>query len=151
MAPSDQHRVAVKFPRGQCNYDFQEASPEVLARFHHAKTGLTLASVQLKDGGRVSVDGFGIPFANASDPDVEAWVNHNGLNADNVTFMDVLLQDKFYFLIANSLKDLIKNFAEERLPPPFSYPYGTTHNWNQGRFEKLLVETKAKDQFQPAY
>ncbi|KAF7554912.1 hypothetical protein G7Z17_g2536 [Cylindrodendrum hubeiense] len=154
VVPLDQHRVTVKFPRGQCAYDFKEASPELLARFPHAKgakNGLAYVSVRLNDGACVSVEGFGIPFANALDPEVESWINHDAPIVENVTLLDVLRQNHFHFVVANTAQDALRNFSEDRLPPPFKYPYGTNHTWNTDRIQKLLFDTKDKRQFFPTY
>ena len=99
----------------------------------------------------VTVDGFGVPFANRNDPELEGWVNENKPMVDGITLLDVLRQESFYFVIAQPLAEAQKDWDHATLPPPFSYPYGTRHEWDMPRYERLLAETKAPSQFPPAY
>jgi hypothetical protein len=125
----------------------------MLGRFPQAKgaeKGLSLLTVHLQEGARVTVDGFGMPF-NSVDAELNAWVKDNKPIVDDITLLDVLEQENFSFIVAIPAQDTEKHWDEGRLPPPFSYPYGTEHSWDLSRYEGLLREHKSQTQFQPAY
>lgn len=154
VLPYDWHRITVKFPRGKFQSFVEEASVPLLARFPNAKAaqkGLGLVTVHLRDDAEVTIDGFGIPFANPSDAELEGWVNDNKAIADGHTLLDILQQRKFFFLVAYPCREIGKKWVEDLLPPPLSYPYGTEHDWNVPRFKRLLQENKSPNAFQPAY
>ncbi|KAM0268095.1 hypothetical protein ACHAQH_010037 [Verticillium albo-atrum] len=152
---NDKHRLMIKFPRDQCDYNAQEPSDEVLSRFPDAQglenRGLALLTIKLHEGASVNVTGFGMPFVNVCDPEVESWVNDNKPVVDNITITDVLQQRVFTLLVATQFSQLLKAFDESRLPPPFQYPFGTEHTWDMPRIERVLKETKSKLQFAPAF
>ncbi|KAK7419825.1 hypothetical protein QQZ08_010658 [Neonectria magnoliae] len=120
VAAFDQHRIVVKFPRGQCSYLFEEVDPKLIAWFPDAK-------------------------------EVESWVNENAPIVEAVTLLDVLQLNEVFVVVPRPIGDARKEFDEGRLPPPFIYPYGTEHSWNEDRYEQLLIKTKSKKQLQPAY
>ncbi|KAM6477166.1 hypothetical protein HDV62DRAFT_395395 [Trichoderma sp. SZMC 28011] len=76
VLPSDQAEIYIKFLREGCSYAFEEASKAVFVRFPNAKgreKGLTVIRVSLADEACVTFSGFGMPFANADDAQVEGW------------------------------------------------------------------------------
>lgn len=153
VLPFDQHRIRVKFPRGAI-HTVEDAPPTLLSRFPNAKAierGLALVTVELQDNTEVTVVGFGLPFANPADPELEGWVNDNKPIADNYTLVDVIRQRKLYFLVAYVTREVKKNWDDRLLPPPFTYPYGTDHTWDMDKYRRLLAKTKSPRAFQPAY
>jgi hypothetical protein len=92
-----------------------------------------------------------MPFANYEQPEVAAWVNDNEPIVDGITFLDLLRQDEFYLLVPEAPAVVEKRWNKDVLPPRFSYPYGTEHDWKLERYEDLLQKAKAKEQFRPAY
>ncbi|EAQ90943.1 predicted protein [Chaetomium globosum CBS 148.51] len=136
---SEVHPVDIKFPRGQVDMTAEQASPAFLNRFPGAER-FTLISVRLHEGARVRVDGFGMPYKNPEQPAAEGW-------------------RAFYFAIRAPLATIDKEWNDMRLPPPFSYPYGTEHHWpskNKGAagltlYADLLERTKSAEKFRAAY
>ncbi|KAG7284557.1 hypothetical protein NEMBOFW57_010935 [Staphylotrichum longicolle] len=108
-------------------------------------------TIRLPDGARIKVDGFGMPFANFENTEVEWWVNNNEPIVDGATLLDLVRKREFHFLVLESPIEVQKKWSEEHLPPPFTYPYGTEHDWNWDRYRTLLLETKSTEQFRPAY
>ncbi|KAM0257022.1 hypothetical protein ACHAQJ_004617 [Trichoderma viride] len=149
----ERHNIFVRLPRNACKYDFSEASKPVLDRFPGAKNrdkGLTVLKVCLEDEARVTITGFGIPFANADDAEVEGWINENKPIVDNHTLLDVLRQRTFYIIIDMPVQHTCHKFREESLPPSFSYPYGTDQDWDVNMFKDLIKANKGY-QFMAAY
>jgi len=146
------HRITVKFPRGDVAFFCYEANPQQLALFPNAKNvkkGLTLVSAMLRSP--VRVEGFGIPFANPEDQELEGWVNDNQPIVDGVSLLDFLSRDTFHFLVDYQLRETQWELREELLPPPFHYPYGDQHDWKPERYKRLLETAKSDRQFLPAY
>lgn len=101
-------------------------------------------SVLLDGPGKVAVDGFGIPFTNKQNPELDDVVNHNKPIVEDVTLLDVIRADKIYLVVPLPYIDLGREFSEASLPRPFSYPYGTEHSWNLERYRDILREHKDK-------
>lgn len=153
IVPTDHIRINVKFPREGCSYTFEEASKAVLDRFPNAKRrekGLTVIHVSLADEACVTVSGFGIPFANADDAQVEGWVNQNEPIINNLTLLDVITRKTFYVVVDQPVEVARNKFAVDRLPPPFLYPYGTDQQWDVAKFKDLIRANKGQH-FEAAY
>lgn len=150
--PYDHMRIHVQFPRDGCTYTFEEASKAVFDRFPNAKKqkGLTVIRVSLTDDARVTITGFGTPFANADDAQVEGWVNQNKPIINNLTLLDVLHRKTFYFVVSLDVDVASKRFSVDRLPPPIVYPYGTDQEWDVAKFKNLIRANKGH-QFKAAH
>jgi hypothetical protein len=105
--------------------------------------------VHVTEGARVKVEGFGLPFANPQDPEIEGWINDDKPLVDAITLLDFLQAGEFYLIVAQPCRDLQKEWDESRLPPPFRYPYGTEHSWHES-YEALLSANKGQ-QFRPTF
>lgn len=97
-----------------------------------------------------TITGFGMPFANAENAQVEGWVNENKPIINNLTLLDVLQQRIFYIVIDYPLTYAQNKLSEDLLLPPFSYPYGTEQRWNVENFKDLIKTNKGR-QFEAAY
>ncbi|KAK5991591.1 hypothetical protein PT974_09876 [Cladobotryum mycophilum] len=153
MTPLEQHIITIKFPRGGCCYTFDEAPKSVLNRFPNAKNkekGFTIARVCLKDDAAFTIDGFGVPFANSDDAEVDGWVNDNKPIINGLTLLDILGQREFHIVVAVPIENAKDNLIESQLLPPFQYPYGTDQKWDVGKFKKLIAANKGQ-QFGPEY
>ncbi len=154
MVPTDRYMVDVKLPLGDFARSFADAAdkPDVLARFPDAKKGkggLTLLEIHL-DTAEITVDGFGCPFANAEDPEVEGWINDGKPIVESHSLIDILRTKDFYLVVAFGVKETEKEWAEGRMPPPFAYPYGNEHSFEVDRMKELLQKHKG-GRFRPAY
>lgn len=145
VVPTDHIRIHVKFPREGCSYTFEEASQSVFDRFPNAQgreKGLTVIRVSLADEACVTVSGFGMPFANADDAQVEGWVNQNEPIINNLTLLDVITRKTFYVVVRRPVEAARNQFAVDRLPPPSLYPYGTDQQWDVVKFKDLIKANK---------
>lgn len=152
MVPFDQHRIVVKFPRNQTEFTFEETPEPIATRFPDAKGKgpFSCLHVTLLGDAKVRVHGFGLPFANVEDAEVEAWVNDNAPIVEGHTLLDILAQRVFHFVIRQSAHDTEKHFHVDRLPPPFKHPYGATPGWDIQKFHTEAGKYKGH-QFLPVY
>lgn len=147
------HTITVKFPRGGYLCSFEEAPTSVIERFISSpkvQRGLTIMRVRLRDGAQVTIVGFGMPFANADDTEVEGWVNESRPIVENYTLMDILSQRNFTIILTGRPEEATRDFAEESLPPPFVFPYGSEQGWNEDLFKELIRNNKGSS-FHPIY
>ncbi|KAF4992306.1 hypothetical protein FDECE_13760 [Fusarium decemcellulare] len=148
----DRYEIEVRFPRGAFEITVMAAPEEIASGYPEAKgrdKGLTLITVRLGDR-PVQVGGFGVPFANADDPEVEGWINDNKPIVDGHTLLDFLQQEVFSFVVAMAAVEAAKKLDPERLPPPFAYDYGIFSGWDVRGF-KDLIEANKGHQFAPAF
>ncbi|KAK3295984.1 AAA domain-containing protein [Chaetomium fimeti] len=158
LSQSEEYTLTIKFPRGQIDMTVEQAHPTIVKRFPGAEK-LSFVSVRLHEQGRVRVDGFGMPYKNPEHPEAEGWVNRNTTMVENITLLDFLAGRSFLFAMGVTPATINKEWNDARLPPPFSYPYGTEHHWppahsgatNLTRYVELLERTKNAEMFRPAY
>ena len=134
-------RFQVNFPRGGV-----QIRVSMLPSGHplvdlKVKKSVVQIDVTLQDDAKVTVRGFGIPFANKGHVS-ESWVNSSVPLAGSMTLLNLLEQRTFSFLVDWHEKEAIKSWDESALGPPFSYPYGDDHEWNFERYETLLPANK---------
>jgi hypothetical protein len=65
----------VKFPRGHSNITVEEA-PQLLHLF--PSESLHLYKIEFLEGARPTIQGFGMPFADPNDQDIEAILKDTG-------------------------------------------------------------------------
>lgn len=155
---SAHYSIVVKFPRGHVAIKAEDAPAVIANRFPGAKQ-LTLVTANLAPEAHVKVDGFGMPFANPEDPEVDGWVNNSVPMVSGITLLDFLRWRTFRFVVTVPVLAVYKEWSEKSLPPPFRYPYGAEHHWpvdedgvpDLSHYAKLLEETKSAEQFRPAY
>lgn len=95
-----------------------------------------------------------MPFANGDEPEVEAWVNEGKPIVEGVSISKFLQKREFLLLLRMPDRALAKQFNEDNLPPPFSYPYGsddTGHEWKDASTQGRINAAKAPEQFAPSY
>jgi hypothetical protein len=116
---------------------------------------LSLLSIRLLEGAQVAIDGFGLPFANAGNPDVEGWVNDNTPMAGGTTLLELVQRREFHPVVSESCVELRKKWSEDHLSPPFSYPYGIAQPWDLKEdfklYEALVGKNKGTVGFRAAY
>ncbi|KAH6850200.1 hypothetical protein B0I37DRAFT_428198 [Chaetomium sp. MPI-CAGE-AT-0009] len=158
LSQSEEYTLNIKFPRGQIDMTIEQAHPALVKRFPGVGK-LSFVSVRLHEDARVRVDGFGMPYKNPEHPEAEGWINSNTPIVENITLLDFLARRSFFFAMAATPASIDKEWNDTRLPPPFSYPYGTEHDWpsahngvtDMTRYIGLLERTKSAEMFRPAY
>jgi len=124
IVQQDSHRLVVCFPLGQLTYTVADPTPAIAARF---ECGKSLCTVAVRLTARATVHGFGLPFANPEDSEVDGWVNKNAPIVPGLTLLDLLRQTEFHFVVFGPTAAVKRRWNEQVLYPPFSYPYGTDH------------------------
>jgi hypothetical protein len=115
ISQSEDYSLTIRFPRGQVDMTVKEASAELVRMFPGANF-LSLVTVRLHDGARVSVDGFGMPFKNAERPDVEGWINRNEPIVNGTTLLGLLTQSEFNVVIPLKPSAVEFEWNDARLP-----------------------------------
>ncbi|KAH7316633.1 P-loop containing nucleoside triphosphate hydrolase protein [Stachybotrys elegans] len=144
VMPDDLHRITIKFPHGAYDLDIEGAPQAVFDLFPNLgkkdsgeTKPLSLVRITLREGAQPTITGFGLPFANATDPEVEGWVNGNKPVVQSTTLTDMLRQ-RVFLLVVPATPDLTSKYIG-KFPPPFSYPYGQEQTWDLGRFKELIA------------
>ncbi|TDZ28400.1 hypothetical protein C8035_v007600 [Colletotrichum spinosum] len=151
LIPHNVHEITLQFPRDRFTYDDLQPVPEDL-RHRFAATGhLTAARVKLNEGEKVRVLGWGKPFANKSDSEVEAWVNDNKPIIDDITLLDITRQTEFLLVVANEQKSLGIKLSGLSLPPALDYGYGKPKPWDEDKYTELWRKNLSSERFEPAY
>lgn len=147
---TDVRTIRVKFPRGRITYSVDSLDDDKLQGLFPAATRLlSIVRVSLHPGSEVAVEGYGLPFANPDHPR-EGWLNRLEPIVGDKTLVDILNQRDFTFIVHKPSDVLRRDWNEDQLPPPFSYPYGTQHDWDIDRFDDLIENNKGH-QFWPSW
>ncbi|KAK4169961.1 P-loop containing nucleoside triphosphate hydrolase protein [Cladorrhinum sp. PSN259] len=109
-----------------------------------------LLTVTLDENAQVTVMNYGKEFHNGDDSEVHNWVKR-GLPmacAPGITLNGLLSQRVFHLVVRqppNSKPIHLQNaMRSDGIPPPFKYPYGDDHSWNEAHFSKVWEDEKAK-------
>lgn len=68
-----------------------------------------------------------------------------------MTLADIVAQRAFRLVVRGTPDDVSSDFSELTLPPPFAYPYGSSHTWSLERFSGLLKSTQSAEAFDAAF
>ncbi|KAJ4055870.1 hypothetical protein NW756_002986 [Fusarium oxysporum] len=122
--PAD-HKIAIKFPRGKISCSYDAVPLSVRAKFPKIENwdSFSYVTVKLNGGASPVIEGFGKPFVNPADAEVEGWVNYGKPIAEDATFLNVFHQRTFFFVVAWAPGPTSKNFGDQHLPPAFEYGY----------------------------
>ncbi|KAM0282168.1 hypothetical protein ACHAO9_010313 [Fusarium lateritium] len=140
--PCEFRRLKVKFPR-EIDVSFRAATEEEVSKLPKGKAKMSWVEVALKKDAKVAVEGFGLPYANASHPAHE-WLRHPA-SADIVggkTLLDILQQEQFTFIVSEPHPLLQNKMDVASLPASFNYGYGNIHSWDMTRYMQQLSEIK---------
>ncbi|KAG7135392.1 putative ATP-dependent helicase like protein [Verticillium longisporum] len=135
---SDQHTIDIRMQRGQYTWSIDSAPPAIVARFSRLsptviEKGVTILTLRLKDDMSSDVVGFGMPYANVCDPELESWVNHDHPIVGGISLLDLVQARKFTLLVDKTPVHVTECVKENNLPPPFALPYGEDHSYNPDR------------------
>jgi hypothetical protein len=111
---------------------------------------ITYLSVMLDSGAHPTICGFGKPFINPVDPEVEGWINANKPIIEGVTMMDVLQQRVFRFVVNVPCEKAARTFSDQLLPPVFEYGYPAEQPVEKEAMISL-ADGNPGDEFQPSY
>ncbi|KAF6807005.1 DNA helicase [Colletotrichum musicola] len=153
IIPCNDHSCVFKFPRGGgYTYTIEEASPEVKERVAgDAEAPLTVVTIKLKEGSTADICGWGKPFSNTSDPQVNGWVNENEPIIDDVTLLGLVRSRNFLLAVKCCKMHADLHLQEARLPPPFEYGYDNPLDWNVEDFDNdkalftVMTQTPVQD------
>ncbi|KAF5249312.1 hypothetical protein FANTH_5393 [Fusarium anthophilum] len=139
----DYHQVRIKFPRN-FSYEVQQGqSPSTFTNEH-------LSYVKIYFGeARATIEGFGVPFANQEDHQVESWINGNAPIVWKYHLLDILQQQTLY-LVLPAKSSLVKILGTAQNSSTFRYPYSEDVARGFIRVEKELRDIKGQ-QFAPLY
>ncbi|KAF9772331.1 hypothetical protein IL306_009964 [Fusarium sp. DS 682] len=139
----DYHQIRIKFPRS-FYYEIQEGeAPSTITNEHLSYVKIHFGEAQ------ATIEGFGIPFANREDPQVEGWVNERVPISGMHDLLDIL-QQKILYLILPSKSSLVKILGTTHRSSSFRYPYSEDISWDLTRFEKEIQDNKGY-QLAPLY
>ncbi|KAF5979297.1 DNA helicase [Fusarium coicis] len=139
----DYHQIRIKFPR---NFTHEVQLGQSLSTFTNEH--LSYVKVYFGDS-RATIEGFGIPFANHEDHQVESWINGDASIAGEYGLLDILQQQSLY-LVLPAKSSLVKILGTTQNLSTFRYPYSEPFSWDLTRFQKELPENKGQ-QFAPLY
>ncbi|KAF5636033.1 DNA helicase [Fusarium sp. NRRL 52700] len=133
----DYHQIQIKFPRNFSCEVQQGQSPSTF-------TNERLSYVKIYFGERrPTIEGFGIPFANQQDHQVESWINGGAPIAGEYNLLDIIQQQSLY-LVLPAKSSLVKILGTTQNLPTFQYPYSKDLCRNFTRFEKELRDIKGQ-------
>ncbi|KAL7759722.1 hypothetical protein ACKLNR_009812 [Fusarium oxysporum f. sp. zingiberi] len=140
--PCGFRRLKVKFPH-EIEISFRAATQEEISKLPKAKKTMSWVEVTLKKGAEVFVEGFGLPYANASHPAHE-WLQHpdSAHVIGGKTLLGLLQQEHFSFIVSDPHPALQDKMDVASLPANFDYGYGDIHSWDLERYMKQLSEIK---------
>ncbi|KAM0470310.1 hypothetical protein ACHAP7_009609 [Fusarium lateritium] len=146
---TEQYTIEVRFPRSSLQHRYEAAPEKLVGLFPDAKS-LSYLTVSFSDSDtKPVVIGYGRPFANVQDPQVESWVNGNKPVLDDCKILDVLQLEKYHILVPIKVADAQKNLDPTRLPSAFSFPYGP-QSWNVNAL-KADIAANPGHRFNPTY
>ncbi|CVL08874.1 uncharacterized protein FPRN_14657 [Fusarium proliferatum] len=119
------HSIAIKFPRGKISCSYDAVPLSVRGRFPKIENwdSFSYVTVKLNGGASPVIEGFGKPFVNPADAEIEGWVNYGKPIVEDATFLNVFHQRAFFFVVAWAPGPTSKNFGDQHLPPAFEYGY----------------------------
>ncbi|OAA80960.1 hypothetical protein LEL_00505 [Akanthomyces lecanii RCEF 1005] len=130
--------ISVRFPR-DLTVDIREIAPKQITDLvghnpAHSRP-MTLISVHL--GSQAIVTGFGIPYANPGEPDVEGWINDQKPMPGGHTMAEFLAQREFTILLDLPVERTIQKYGYGDLPPVFKYPYPHDLAWEIDDYKSM--------------
>ncbi|KAK4224236.1 hypothetical protein QBC38DRAFT_458527 [Podospora fimiseda] len=144
------HRVIqIEFPRGKYAIECSRVSAADQARLGYDDGKVTLLAIRLAPGTTATIRGFGLPFANGDDVEIDNFVNKGEpmAYAPEVNLMSLLTQRVFHIFLhfKMELKHLEAIMCPIARPLPFEYPYGTKHTFNMKWYDQQLYADELKD------
>jgi hypothetical protein len=139
-------KIFVRLPRDGYKWMTREPGPAETALFPDIQEkDWTVARVVLDEGAKVDVVGLGVPFSSDDDM-LNEWANGR-LAINGVSLHSFLRQREFMLVVAMPGDILRGTWTYDWAPPPFAYPYGTSHEWDDTKLREVIAANKAKRQF----
>lgn len=117
VMPATTHRIRVKLPRDKFDCVATSASADLVSRMPTTFKDLTILELRLHSDAKVTVEGYGVPFANQYHP-CGKWLNENTPMVEGLSLLDVLEQRTFRILVALSVDVAKRHVDYTRLPLP---------------------------------
>lgn len=151
LAPTSDHKLIVHFPLGQWRITFETASEETGNRFSKlANRKPILVTISSIHGAKPLVEGWGIPFHNADDPDLEAVVNNRAQLGNDVSLLQFLQKKTFQLLLVGN-PESHASFLASMLTSHCSNPFAAIKSFQPYRTWQAIGENPRKDAFPPSW
>ncbi|RGP71947.1 DNA helicase [Fusarium sporotrichioides] len=134
---SDQYIIQVRFPRDSVKQTVGPAPDKVVSMFPNAKT-LSYTKISFGNS-KPTVFGYGRPYANAEDPELQGWVKDNKPILKQYTLLDALQLVEYHIVVPIKAADVEKNLDTSRLHPVFAFPYAVPEAWAPSAFKQDIA------------
>ncbi|EKJ73155.1 hypothetical protein FPSE_06768 [Fusarium pseudograminearum CS3096] len=134
---NDQYVIQVRFPRESLKQTFGPVSDKLAALFPDTEA-LSYIIISLGDS-KPTIFGYGRPYANTEDIEMQGWVNENKPIIGQTTLLDVLQFTEYHIVIPIKVAVAEKNIIPDRLPPPFEFPYAIPEAWRPDAFKRDIA------------
>ncbi|EGO58975.1 hypothetical protein NEUTE1DRAFT_145077 [Neurospora tetrasperma FGSC 2508] len=150
---SNQYTIVVKLPYNMDEYtiSMRDISNSVeLPQQIQELSPVTQIDIQLHNGSRFLVEGFGLPFANPSHAS-DGWINENTPIISKTDLLGLLSSSRLTLLITK-LESRIEfgRHQPELFRYPFDYPFPKAQKFNIDLFEKIIKENMG-ERFRPTF
>ncbi|KID89896.1 DNA helicase [Metarhizium guizhouense ARSEF 977] len=147
---TDSLLITVKFPRESTLSEITPVDGVLRQAFPPSlEPGISCQlNVTVGDPDAIRIEGIGMPFANPGHK-CESWMR-NGAVFENKTLLDILKSGRYTFVVRRAEPPFRVEWDVTKLPPPFQYPWGTDHYWDEQRYHDLVDANKGPH-FAPAH
>ena len=146
-------KIKIRFPLDH-EFTLEEPSAglvDIVSSTGKAPSQWTLLKVSLSQ--RAKIVGFGMPFS-SPDEELNDIVDPKKLRpiADGINLADFLCSRQFRILVPRNLLAFRNiDWVPHKLGPPFSFPYGNDHSWDDekaiSKFKEILARNKMTKQY----
>ncbi|KAM3512749.1 hypothetical protein MY11210_003623 [Beauveria gryllotalpidicola] len=122
------HVINVKFPRDIITVveNARQALPNYSEIFSGSKySEAAVVHITIPENSEPIVEGFGFPFSDRENKQLEGWLNDNKPIAAGFSLVDIIRQKKMSFFLDLCVQEVNKKYFAQPLPEPFELPYQT--------------------------
>ncbi|OAA39768.1 DNA helicase [Beauveria brongniartii RCEF 3172] len=122
------HVINVKFPRDVVTVveNARQALPNYSEIFSGSKySEAAVVHITIPENSEPTIEGFGLPFSDRENKQLEGWLNDNKPIAAGFSLVDIIRQKKMSFFLDLSVQEVNKKYFAQPLPEPFILPYQT--------------------------
>ncbi|KAK3487623.1 uncharacterized protein B0T23DRAFT_363679 [Neurospora hispaniola] len=149
----DQYTIVVKLPYNMDEYtiSMRDISNSVeLPQQIQELSAVTQIDIQLHEGSKFLVEGFGLPFANPGHAS-DGWINENTPIVGKTDLLGLLSGSRLTLLVAKlELRIEFGRHQPELFRYPFDYPFPKAQKFDIDLFEKMIKENMG-ERFRPTF